>query len=104
MIKNEELSAHHWARDGSVVRAVLARDVEWHVLRHVYEIVSVSFLWMAPIATGAIAVFFGSRARRLSVGEQIGAAAGTMVFFLIAMFVLFIEGVICIMLVLPVLM
>jgi hypothetical protein len=89
---------------GALYGLFLRGMFEWHVLRHVYEIVSVSFLLMAPFATGAIAVFFGSRTRRLSVGEQIGTAAGTMVFFLIAMFVLFIEGLICILLVLPVFM
>lgn len=49
-------------------------------------------------------MYFASRNGRLSVGAQVGEAAGTMVFFLVAMFVLFIEGMICIVLVLPVFM
>lgn len=89
---------------GALYGLVLRGVFEWQALRDVYEIVSASFLWLAPFATGAIAVFFGSRAGRLTVGAQVGTAAGTMVFFLIAMFVLFIEGMICIVLVLPVFM
>ena len=89
---------------GAVYGLLLRVMFEWAPFQGSYEIVSSSFLLLAPFATGAIAVFFGSRAGRLSVGQQIGTAAGTMIFFLIAMFVLFIEGMICIMLVLPVFM
>ncbi|HEY0683030.1 MAG TPA: hypothetical protein VGD45_11920 [Steroidobacter sp.] len=89
---------------GALYGLLLRLMFEWDALHNEYEIVSTSFLLLAPFATGAIAVFFGSRAGRLSVGAQIGTAIGTMVFFLIAMFVLFIEGMICIMLVLPVFM
>jgi hypothetical protein len=89
---------------GALYGLMLRGMFEWRVLQDVYEIVSASFLCLAPFATGAIAVFFGSRDRGLSVGEQISTAVGTMLFFLIAMFVLFIEGLICIMLVLPVFM
>lgn len=89
---------------GALYGLLLRVMFEWNVLSDSYEIVSTSFLLLAPFATGAIAVFFGSRAGRLSAGAQIGTAAGTMVFFLIAMFVLFIEGMICIVLVLPVFM
>ncbi|MBL8266432.1 hypothetical protein [Steroidobacter sp.] len=87
---------------GALYGLLLRLMFEWEVFHDSYEIVSASFLLLAPFATGAIAVFFGSRAGRLSVGAQIGTAAGTMLFFLIAMFVLFIEGLICIVLVLPV--
>jgi hypothetical protein len=89
---------------GALYGLLLRGMSEWPGLRHSYEIVSASFLLLAPFAAGAIAVFFGSRAGRLSVGAQIGMASGTMAFFLIAMFVLFIEGLVCIVLVLPVFM
>lgn len=89
---------------GALYGLMLRGMFEWDALRGAYEIVSTSFLLLAPFATGATAVFFASRAGRISAGEQIFTAAGTMVFFLIAMFVFFIEGLICIMLVLPVFM
>ena len=89
---------------GALYGLLLRGVFEWDAFREAFEIVSRSFLFLAPFATGAIAVFFASRNGRLSVGAQIGTAAGTMTFFLIAMFVLFIEGLICILLVLPVFM
>lgn len=89
---------------GALYGLLLRVMFEWNIFRGSYEIVSTSFLLLAPFATGAIAVFFGSRAGRLTVGEQIGTATGTMTFFLIAMFVLFIEGLVCIVLVFPVFM
>lgn len=87
---------------GALYGLLLRGAFEWDAFSGMYEIVSNSFLLLAPFATGAIAVFFGSRAGRLDVAEQIGIAAGTMMFFLLAMFVLFIAGMICIVLVLPV--
>jgi hypothetical protein len=87
---------------GALYGLLLRGAFEWDAFSGWYEIVSNSFLLLAPFATGAIAVFFGSRAGRLSAWDQAGIAAGTMMFFLLAMFVLFIEGMICIVLVLPV--
>jgi hypothetical protein len=89
---------------GALYGLLLRVMFEWNVFSGSYEIVSTSFLWLAPFATGAIAVFFGSRGGRLSLDGQIGTAVGAMTFFLVAMFVLFIEGLICIVLVLPVFM
>jgi hypothetical protein len=67
------------------------------------EIMSVSFLFVAPFAVGAIAVFFAmSDNRSLPIRKQVGVAAFTMLFFLVSMFTLFLEGFVCIALLAPV--
>jgi hypothetical protein len=61
---------------GALYGLLLRGAFEWDAFSGMYEIVSNSFLLLAPFATGAIAVFFGSRARRLDVADQIGIAVG----------------------------
>jgi hypothetical protein len=55
---------------GALYGLLLRGAFEWDAFSGAYEIVSNSFLLLAPFATGAIAVFFGSRAGRLSVVER----------------------------------
>jgi len=64
---------------------------------------SVSFLFVAPFAVGAIAVFFAmSYNQALPIRKQVAVAAFTMLFFLVSMFALFLEGFVCIALLAPV--
>lgn len=67
--------------------------------------ISVVFLFVCPFSVGAIAVRWGAeRHTRVSVSRQIGLATSAMALFLLAMFVTFLEGLICIVLVVPVFM
>ncbi|RZT11190.1 hypothetical protein SAMN05216319_0331 [Duganella sp. CF402] len=67
--------------------------------------ISSAFLFVCPFSVGAIAVLWGAeRNVRVSVGRQVGLATSAMGLFLLAMFVTFLEGLICIVLVVPVFM
>jgi hypothetical protein len=69
----------------------------------VLEIMSASFLVLAPFAVGAIAVYFAmSDNRSLTFSKQASVAAFAMLFFLGSMFALFLEGSVCIALLAPV--
>jgi hypothetical protein len=77
---------------------------DWKAVSGVLEIVSGAFLVVAPFVVGAISIYFASKNTILSVKSQISISAGTMLFFLASMFFLFLEGLICIVLVFPVFM
>lgn len=67
--------------------------------------ISAAFLFICPFSVGAIAVLWGAeRNVRISVRRQIGLATSAMMLFLLAMFATLLEGLICIVLVLPVFM
>jgi hypothetical protein len=67
------------------------------------QIMSASFLFIVPFAVGAIAVFFAMTDNRsLSVWKQAGISTFSMLFFLLGMFALVLEGFVCIALLAPV--
>lgn len=66
------------------------------------QIVSTAFLVVTPICVGALAVFMAGTDQRIALGSALRVSAKAMALFLVAMFVLFLEGVICIVLVAPV--
>jgi hypothetical protein len=65
--------------------------------------ISTAFLFVCPFSVGAIAVLWGAeRGTALPIGRQIGLATSAMGLFLLAMFATLLEGLICIVLVVPV--
>lgn len=67
--------------------------------------ISTAFLFVCPFSVGAIAVLWGAeRGARIDVRQQIGLATSAMWLFLLAMFATLLEGLICIVLVVPVFM
>src|ERR1700736_2468795 len=88
---------------GALYGLLLRVGFEAGHLNDFLEIMSVSFLFIAPFAVGAIAVFFAmSDNQPLPIRKQVGVAAFTMLFFLVSMFALFLEGLVCIALLAPV--
>lgn len=67
-----------------------------------YQIVSKTFLFVAPFCVGAFAVLLAAGGERISIGRQVLVSLSTMGFFLAAMFFTFLEGLICIVLIVPV--
>jgi hypothetical protein len=67
--------------------------------------VSTAFLWVCPFSVGAIAVLLGAeRGVRITARQQIALATSAMGVFLFAMFATLLEGLICVVLVVPVFM
>jgi hypothetical protein len=67
--------------------------------------ISAAFLFVCPFSVGAIAVLWGAtRGTPLDKRRQIGLSISAMGLFLVAMFVMLLEGVLCIILVGPVFM
>ncbi|MFZ6653634.1 hypothetical protein [Undibacterium sp. TJN19] len=66
------------------------------------QIVSTAFLVITPFSVGAVAVLLAAGKQPISVGKQISIASTSMLLFLFTMFILLFEGLICIILVLPV--
>jgi len=67
--------------------------------------ISTAFLYVCPFSVGAIAVLLGAeKGVRIPKRRQLGMAASAMALFLAAMFVTFLEGLLCIVLVVPVFM
>jgi hypothetical protein len=67
--------------------------------------ISAAFLYACPFSVGAIAVLWGAeRGKPIDRNRQIGLSSSAMGLFLLAMFATFLEGVICIVLVVPVFM
>ena len=67
--------------------------------------ISAAFLFVCPFSVGAIAVLWGAeRGKPIDRKRQIGLSTSAMGLFLLAMFVTFLEGLICIVLVVPVFM
>lgn len=75
---------------------------DWKLVSGFLEIISYAFLINAPFVVGAIAVFFMPRDKPTTIWQQLKVANTAMAFFLIAMFILVLEGLICIVLVVPV--
>ncbi|HWV16158.1 MAG TPA: hypothetical protein VN030_12075 [Cellvibrio sp.] len=75
---------------------------EFEQLRNFLQIVSTAFLVGAPFAVGAVAVFVASKAEQLTIRQQVAVASSAMLFFLLAMFAFLLEGLICIVLIVPV--
>lgn len=65
-------------------------------------IVSAAFLVVTPFSLGALAVFMAARRGRTSIRRDAAVAAKAMLLFLVTMFITLLEGLICIVLVLPV--
>lgn len=87
---------------GVIYGLLLRVSFEYRHLHDFLQIISSSFLIGAPFGVGALAVFFASKKENLTLGQQTATATITMLFFLIAMFALVLEGLICIVLVVPV--
>lgn len=67
--------------------------------------ISAAFLIVCPFSVGAIAVLWGAeRGKKIRFSRQVGLAFSAMALFLLAMFVTYLEGLICIVLVVPVFM
>lgn len=67
--------------------------------------ISTAFLYVCPFSVGAIAVIWGAeKGAWIPKRRQIGLAMSAMALFLVAMFATFLEGLICIVLVVPVFM
>jgi len=77
---------------------------EMNLLSDVFEIISFSFLIFTPFSIGAIAIYIASKSRKILWKEQVFISSGVMFFFLFSMFISFLEGLICIVLILPVFM
>lgn len=69
-----------------------------------FNIVSTAFLVVTPFSLGALAAFMAARGERTSPRRDAGVAAKAMLLFLLTMFITLLEGLICIVLVLPVFM
>lgn len=68
------------------------------------QIISRAFLLLAPCSIGAVAVLVAAGRERIPVRSQVGVSAYAMLLFLVAMFAFMLEGLICLVLVLPVFM
>ena len=68
------------------------------------EIISFAFLTITPFTVGAISVYFIPEKAPVPIKKQISVSSSTMLFFLLSMFLFFLEGLICIVLILPVFM
>ncbi len=67
-----------------------------------WKIVSGAFLVVTPFSLGALAVLMAARVDTTTPRRDAGVAAKAMLLFLVTMFVTLLEGLICIVLVLPV--
>jgi len=71
----------------------------------VIDAISTAFLFVCPFSVGAIAVLWGAQKDvRVGLRRQLGMACAAMGLFLLGMFGTFLEGLICIVLVVPVFM
>lgn len=65
--------------------------------------ISAAFLFICPFSVGAIAVLWSSeRGKRIGFDRQVSLSVSAMGLFLLAMFITLLEGLICIVLVVPV--
>lgn len=71
-------------------------------LSNIFEIISYAFLIVTPFTVGAISVYFVSNKTTISVKNQIKTSSSTMLLFLLSMFLFVLEGLVCIVLILPV--
>lgn len=88
-----------------VIYGLLIRLIpEIQKLSGVFEIISFSFLIFTPIAVGAVSVYVASKKEKLTWKKQISISSIAMLVFLLSMFVFLLEGMVCIVLILPVFM
>lgn len=65
--------------------------------------ISAAFLFICPFSVGAIAVLWSAeKGKRIGFDRQVSLAVSAMALFLLAMFITLLEGLICIVLVVPV--
>ncbi len=87
---------------GTAYGLTLRIGFEWSKLHPFLEIISTAFLVICPLSVGAIAVLWSAGRQKITVAKQVSVSVAAMSFFLLAMFVMLLEGVICIVLVAPV--
>lgn len=81
---------------------ILRITYDWKLVSGFLEIISTAFLIAAPFVVGAIAVFFMPREKPTTPWQHLKIANTAMAFFLLAMFIFVLEGLICLVLVAPV--
>jgi hypothetical protein len=97
-------------RTSRVLTALIAGAAYGLLLRLSFEnspalqIISRAFLLLAPCSVGAISVLVAAGRERIPASRQISISAYAMGLFLAAMFAFFLEGLICILLVVPIFM
>lgn len=87
---------------GAAYGLTIRLGFEWTHLHPFFQIVSKAFLVACPMSVGAIAVFWSAGDKTISVGKQVSVSVTAMLAFLVAMFVTLLEGLICLVLVMPV--
>jgi hypothetical protein len=87
---------------GVVYGLLLRVSFEAKALGAFFQIVSTSFLVVAPFSVGAVAVLAAAGRKYIGFWRQVNIATITMLLFMLAMFLAFLEGLICIVLVAPV--
>lgn len=86
-----------------IVYGLLMRFVfEYGPIESFIDIVSRAFLILTPFSVGAISVYIPWRRGPVPFGKQVMLSSVTMVAFILSMFLFFIEGLVCIVLVLPI--
>jgi hypothetical protein len=86
-----------------VIYGLLIRLIpEIQKLSGLFEIISFSFLIFTPIAVGAVSVYVASKKEKLTWKNHISVSSTAMLVFLLSMFVFLLEGLVCIVLILPV--
>ena len=73
----------------------------WAPEHRIFEIISVAFLVGCPFSVGAVAVAIGAAEDRVSIGRQIQISIISISVFLVATYVTFLEGLICLVLAAP---
>lgn len=90
---------------GALYGLVIRYGVGNSVMHPYISTISGAFLIVCPFSVGAIAVLWGAeRGTPIGIRRRLGIATSAMWLFLLAMFVTLVEGVICIVLVVPVFM
>lgn len=87
---------------GVVYGLLLRLGFEYKPMHEWLQIVSTAFLIVTPFSIGGIAVVIAAGKSPISIRAQLRASTSAMLGFLIAMFLCLLEGLICIVLVLPV--
>ena len=88
---------------GVVYGLILRLGFGQHLTDQFLQIISTTFLMVAPFCVGAVTVLGAAQdGEPLTKRRQAGVASVAMLLFLFAMFAFFVEGLICIVLVLPV--
>lgn len=89
---------------GIIYGIVIRVMSEWSTIEGdgIYEIITYSFLITMPFAVGAISVYIAADKKHTTIKSQLYISFLTMLFFLLAMMVLMLEGFICIVLIAPV--